>query len=100
MLPSGHSAWLRITPPDASHPFDLVIVRELTEGFYADRNMADGNADLEIKLGETGSSQRYADNFNTRYERIEKLCRDYRILLTKLATTEEPLVILQRVLGL
>ena len=34
------------TPPGASRPFDLVIVRELTEGFYADRNMAEGNADL------------------------------------------------------
>ena len=34
------------TPPGAARPFDLVIVRELTEGFYADRNMAEGNADL------------------------------------------------------
>jgi len=34
------------TPPGATRPFDLVIVRELTEGFYADRNMAEGNADL------------------------------------------------------
>ena len=34
------------TPPGAAKPFDLVIVRELTEGFYADRNMAEGNADL------------------------------------------------------
>jgi 3-isopropylmalate dehydrogenase len=34
------------TPSGAPRPFDLVIVRELTEGFYADRNMAEGNADL------------------------------------------------------
>jgi 3-isopropylmalate dehydrogenase len=34
------------TPPGVARPFDLVIVRELTEGFYADRNMAEGNADL------------------------------------------------------
>jgi 3-isopropylmalate dehydrogenase len=39
------------TPPgrihhNAAHSFDLVIVREVTEGFYADRNMAEGNADL------------------------------------------------------
>ena len=52
------SAWLRTkldlyanirparTPPGAAHPFDLVIVRELTEGYYADRNMFEGNADL------------------------------------------------------
>ena len=76
-------------------PFEAALP---SAGAYG--RVTDGNADLEIKLGETGSSQRYADNFNTRYERIEKLCRDYRILLTKLATTEEPLVILQRVLGL
>ncbi len=52
------SAWMRTkldlyanirparTPPGAARPFDLVIVRELTEGFYADRNMHEGNADL------------------------------------------------------
>jgi 3-isopropylmalate dehydrogenase len=34
------------TPPGTAHPFNLVIVREVTEGFYADRNMAEGNADL------------------------------------------------------
>jgi 3-isopropylmalate dehydrogenase len=39
------------TPPGRIHhngarPFDLIIVREVTEGFYADRNMAEGNADL------------------------------------------------------
>jgi len=52
------SAWMRTkldlyanirparTPPGAGKPFDLVIIRELTEGFYADRNMHEGNADL------------------------------------------------------
>jgi len=52
------SAWMRTkldlyanirparTPPGAARPFDLVIVREVTEGFYADRNMHEGNADL------------------------------------------------------
>jgi 3-isopropylmalate dehydrogenase len=29
-------------------PFDLVVVRENTEGFYADRNMAQGNAELLV----------------------------------------------------
>ena len=29
-------------------PFDLVVVRENTEGFYADRNMAHGNAELLV----------------------------------------------------
>ncbi len=62
--------------------------------------VTDGSADLKIKLGETGSNQRYSDNFNARYERIEKLCKDHRILFGKLATTDEPLPILQRVLGL
>ena len=28
---------------------DLVIVRENTEGFYADRNMFSGNGELEIE---------------------------------------------------
>jgi 3-isopropylmalate dehydrogenase len=52
------SAWMRTrldlyanirparTPPGAAKPFDLVIVREVTEGFYADRNMFAGDADL------------------------------------------------------
>jgi len=52
------SAWMRTkldlyanirparTPPGAARPFDLVIFREVTEGFYADRNMHEGNADL------------------------------------------------------
>ena len=52
------SAWMRTklqlyanirparTPPGAARPFDLIIVREVTEGFYADRNMHEGNADL------------------------------------------------------
>jgi len=52
------SAWMRTrldlyanvrparTPPGAAKPFDLVILREVTEGFYADRNMFEGNADL------------------------------------------------------
>lgn len=34
------------TPPDSAKPFDLVIVREATEGYCADRNMHEGNADL------------------------------------------------------
>jgi 3-isopropylmalate dehydrogenase len=34
------------TPPGATRPFDLVIVREVTEGYYADRNMHEGVADL------------------------------------------------------
>ena len=29
-------------------PFDLVIARENTEGFYADRNMAEGNAEMLV----------------------------------------------------
>ena len=36
---------------------DLVIVRENTEGFYADRNMFSGNGELEIEEG-TGISIR------------------------------------------
>ncbi|MFW8565072.1 isocitrate/isopropylmalate dehydrogenase family protein [Orrella sp. 11846] len=34
--------------PTRSQPFDLVIVRENTEGFYADRNMVQGNAEIQV----------------------------------------------------
>ncbi|HUS53957.1 MAG TPA: isocitrate/isopropylmalate dehydrogenase family protein [Thermohalobaculum sp.] len=34
------------TPSGAARPFDLIIVREVTEGYYADRNMHEGVADL------------------------------------------------------
>jgi 3-isopropylmalate dehydrogenase len=34
--------------PQKLGPFDLVIARENTEGFYADRNMARGNAELLV----------------------------------------------------
>ena len=34
--------------PQKLGPFDLVIARENTEGFYADRNMAKGNAELLV----------------------------------------------------
>jgi 3-isopropylmalate dehydrogenase len=30
------------------HDFDLVVVRENTEGFYADRNMAEGNGEILV----------------------------------------------------
>ncbi len=33
-------------PPPCGKPFDLVIVRENTEGFYADRNMATGTGEF------------------------------------------------------
>ncbi|MDH3665916.1 MAG: isocitrate/isopropylmalate dehydrogenase family protein [Paracoccaceae bacterium] len=34
--------------PHTANPFDLIIVRELTEGHYADRNMHEGVADLMV----------------------------------------------------
>jgi len=34
--------------PGRMGPMDLVVVRENTEGFYADRNMAHGNADILV----------------------------------------------------
>ena len=34
--------------PNRFGEFDLVIVRENTEGFYADRNMEEGNAELKV----------------------------------------------------
>ena len=38
-------------PPRANRPLDLVIVRENTEGFYADRNMASGPAEHMVDRG-------------------------------------------------
>lgn len=35
-------------PPKAGQPLDLVVVRENTEGFYADRNMHHGGADILV----------------------------------------------------
>ncbi|WP_370250842.1 isocitrate/isopropylmalate family dehydrogenase, partial [Nioella sp.] len=35
-----------LLPSPINRPFDLVIVRENTEGFYADRNMASGPGEL------------------------------------------------------
>lgn len=37
--------------PGKAGAFDLVVVREVTEGFYADRNMAQGNAELSPEPG-------------------------------------------------
>jgi 3-isopropylmalate dehydrogenase len=34
--------------PNKVGPFDLVVVRENTEGFYADRNMEQGNAEILV----------------------------------------------------
>lgn len=34
--------------PVRSKPFDLVVVRENTEGFYADRNMKSGNSEILV----------------------------------------------------
>jgi len=66
---------------------------------HASGRVTDGAGELQITLGVDRSSREYAANFTARHERIAKLCRDYRILFTKLATTDEPLGVLQRVLG-
>jgi len=34
--------------PVRSKPFDLVVARENTEGFYADRNMYQGNSEIQV----------------------------------------------------
>ena len=34
--------------PIRVNPFDLVVVRENTEGFYADRNMASGGSEMQV----------------------------------------------------
>ena len=34
--------------PTRMNPFDLVVVRENTEGFYADRNVESGNSEILV----------------------------------------------------
>jgi uncharacterized protein (DUF58 family) len=76
-------------------PFEAALPSAAAPG-----RVTDGHTDLAIKFGDDNASQRYAENFNARYERIAKLCRDYRILLARLATSDDPLPVLQRALGL
>lgn len=76
-------------------PFEAALPSASAHG-----SVTDGRADLEIVFGDNSLNQRYADNFNARYERISKLSKSYRILMSRLATTDDPLPVLQRLLGL
>lgn len=75
-------------------PFEAALPDDHVSG-----RVSDGNSELQITLGRDRANRRYAENFTARAERIAKLCRDYRILFSKLATTDDPLGVLQRVLG-
>jgi len=75
-------------------PFEAALPSERASG-----SVTDGRTDIPITWGDSRTGKRYEENFNARYERIATLCRDYRILFAKLASTDDPLTVLQRVLG-
>ena len=50
--------------------FDLVIARENTEGFYADRNMAQGNAEMLVTADVAISLRRITRNASARIARV------------------------------
>jgi len=50
--------------------FDLVIARENTEGFYADRNMAQGNAEMLVTEDVAISLRRITRNASARIARV------------------------------
>ncbi len=76
-------------------PFEAALPSANAHG-----RVTDGNTDIEIILGDSALNERYADKFSARYDRIAELSSGYRILFSRLMTTDDPLPILQRVLGL
>lgn len=82
----------------------MLLVYDKFEGTLpaqgASGRVTDGRGELTVSWGDDRASAHYAENFSQRLERITKLSRDYRILFDKLATNEEPLGVLQQLLGL
>ena len=62
--------------------------------------VTNGNAERTIAFGEHVDQSPYTQQFETRYKQVEALCRTHRALLGRLSTTDEPLGVLQRALGL
>jgi 3-isopropylmalate dehydrogenase len=56
--------------PSKVGAFDLVVVRENTEGFYADRNMEEGNAELKVTEDVVISLRRITRHACTRIARV------------------------------
>ena len=77
-----------------SDPFEIALPTSSAHG-----RVTDGNVDIEIVLGDNRLNQCYTDNFNSRFERISKLATSYRMLMGQLSTTDEPMSVLQRLLG-
>ncbi len=75
-------------------PFEAALPNDRASG-----RVSDGSGELQITLGRDRASRRYAENFTARADRIAKLCRDYQILFARLASNDDPLGVLQRVLG-
>ncbi len=62
--------------------------------------VTDGISDLEITFDKDSMNQRYMENFTARHDRITKLSSNYRILMSRLTTADDPLPVVQRLLGL
>jgi uncharacterized protein (DUF58 family) len=75
-------------------PFEAALPEQRASG-----SVTDGAGDMPISWGETRANERYAAHFTARHDRIAALCRDYRILFARLSSTDDPLSVLQRVLG-
>ena len=76
-------------------PFEAAIPSASAKG-----RVTNGRSDIEIAFSDRSSNKSYAENFDARYEQVEKLARENRIHFGRLATNEESLPVLQRVLGL
>ncbi len=61
--------------------------------------LAGGAREATIPLGDRALASEYAGRFTTRREQLWALCREHRVRVAALATTDDPLAALQRVLG-
>lgn len=81
----------------------LMFIYDEFEAALPDLNgelrVADGRRELNILLGERELHAAYVARYLARRDALARLCRDNRILFAPLATTMDPLVVLQRALG-
>lgn len=62
--------------------------------------VTDGARELEIVLGDARINAVYREKFERRQGEIKRICREHNLLFAALATDADPLVVLQRSLGL
>ncbi len=76
-------------------PFEAALPTANARG-----KITDGVSDLAITFDNNSMNQRYMENFTARYDQITKLSSNYRILMSRITTTDDPLLVVQRLLGL